>query len=347
MEYRKLGRTDMEASVYCLGTMLFNLAKTHGDSLKQLDMAVDHGINFIDVAEMYPVNPLTAETAGDSERVIGEWLQNSGKRNDVIIATKISGAGYINVRNGAPISRATITEAVESSLKRLKTDYIDIYQLHWPNRGSFHFRKYWEFDASDQIKAEIVDNTLEILQTLQECVDAGKIRHIGLSNDSAWGTMQFLNIAEAHGLPRVVTMQNEYSLINRLYDTDMAELSHNEDVGLITYSPLAAGLLTGKYSGDVTPAGSRRSQNDNLGGRMTTASRDACDAYVAVAQKHGIDPVHMALTFCVERPFMASVIIGASNLAQLEHLLKGVDLRLSTECNANILEVFRKYPQPM
>lgn len=347
MEYRRLGRTDMEASVFCLGTMLFNLKETHNDSLAQMDLALDHGINFFDVAEMYPVNPLSAETAGDSERVIGEWAQKSGKRNDVIIATKVSGEGYMNVRNGAPISRATITEAVESSLKRLNTDYIDIYQLHWPNRGSFHFRKYWEFDATGQNKSEIVDNTLEILQTLQECVDSGKIRHIGLSNDSAWGTMQFLNIAEEHGLPRVVTMQNEYNLINRLYDTDMAELSHNEDVGLITYSPLATGLLTGKYSGDVTPEGSRREHNSNLGGRMTADSRAASDAYVAIAKKHGLDPVHMALAFCVERPFMASVIIGARNLAQLEHILAGADVRLNPEINADILETFRKYPRPM
>ncbi|MCF6304255.1 MAG: aldo/keto reductase [Rhodobacteraceae bacterium] len=347
MEYRKLGRTDMEASVFCLGTMLFNLGETRADSAKQMDMAVDHGINFFDVAEMYPVNPLAAETTGDSERVIGEWLQKSGKRGDLIIATKVSGEGYMNVRNGAPISRATLTEAVEASLKRLKTDYIDIYQLHWPNRGSYHFRKYWEFDASGQNTQETLDSTLEILQTLQEFVDAGKIRHIGLSNDSAWGTMQFLNIAEANGLPRVVTMQNEYSLINRMYDTDMAELSHNEDVGLITYSPLATGLLSGKYSGDVTPKGSRRARNDSLGGRLTADALAASDAYVGIARKHGIDPVHMALAFCVERPFMASVIFGASNIEQLAHILKGVDLRLNAEINADILAAFRKYPRPM
>ncbi len=347
MEYRKLGRTDMEASVFCLGTMLFNLGETRADSAKQMDMAVDHGINFFDVAEMYPVNPLAAETTGDSERVIGEWLQKSGKRGDLIIATKVSGEGYMNVRGGAPISRATITEAVDASLKRLKTDYIDIYQLHWPNRGSFHFRKYWEFDASNQNTQETLDSTLEILQTLQEFVDAGKIRHIGLSNDSAWGTMQFLNIAEANGLPRAVTIQNEYSLINRMYDTDMAELSHNEDVGLITYSPLATGLLSGKYSGDITPEGSRRSRNDSLGGRMTADALAASDAYVGIARKHGIDPVHMALAFCVERPFMASVIFGASNIEQLAHILKGVDLRLNAEINADILAAFRKYPRPM
>ncbi len=347
MEYRKLGRTDMEASVFCLGGMLFNLKQTHSDSHKQLDMAVERGINFIDVAEMYPVNPLVAETTGDSERVVGEWVQKSGKRDKMIIATKVSGEGYMNVRGGAPISRATITEAVESSLKRLQTDYIDIYQLHWPNRGTFHFRKYWEFDATSQNTAEIVDNTLEILQTLQEFVDAGKIRHFGLSNDSAWGTMQFLNIAEANGLPRVVTMQNEYNLINRLYDTDMAELSHNEDIGLITYSPLATGLLTGKYSGDVTPKGSRRTRNPDLGGRLTAEAIAASDAYVAVAQKHGIDPVHMALAFCVERPFMAAAIIGASNIDQLSHILDGADLRLNDEINADILTVFRKYPRPM
>ena len=347
MEYRKLGRTEMEASVFCLGTMLFNLGQTRQDSLKQMDMAVDHGINFFDVAEMYPVNPLSAETTGDSERVIGEWLEKSGKRDDLIIATKVSGEGYMNVRGGAAISRATITEALESSLRRLKTDYIDIYQMHWPNRGSYHFRKYWEFDASGQNTQETLDSTLEILQTLQEFVDAGKIRHIGLSNDSAWGTMQFLNIAEANGLPRVVTMQNEYSLINRMYDTDMAELSHNEDVGLITYSPLATGLLTGKYSGDVTPDGSRRARNETLGGRMTAAALAASDAYVEIARKHGIDPVHMALAFCVERPFMASVIFGASDVTQLAHILKGVDLRLNAEINADILAVFRKYPRPM
>ncbi|MBL4806418.1 MAG: aldo/keto reductase [Rhodobacteraceae bacterium] len=346
MEMRQLGRTDMQASLYCLGSMLFNLSNTD-DSFRQMDMAVEHGINMIDVAEMYPVNPLSAKTSGDSERVIGQWLEKSGKRKDVLIATKVSGEGYMGVRDGAPISRASILEAVEGSLKRLKTDTIDLYQLHWPNRGSFHFRKYWEFDATSQNRQNTRDHILEVLETMQELVDAGKIRAIGLSNESAWGTAQFLEIATENGLPRVATMQNEYNLINRLYDLDMAELSHNEDVGLLTYSPLAAGMLSGKYSGDVTPDGSRREYSPNLSGRLTSESLLAVDAYAAVAQKHGLDLIHMTLAFCAERPFMTSVIIGASNIGQLEHILKGADLTLSDEVNADILATFKKFPRPM
>lgn len=347
MQYRKLGRTGLDISAFCLGTMTFSTQTSAADSHAQIDMALDAGVNFLDTAELYPVNPMSSELAGNSEKVIGNWFEQTGRRDDVIIATKVSGEGNSAVRGGEPITGASIVGAVEGSLKRLKTDYIDLYQLHWPNRGSYHFRKYWEFDPTGQSREETQAHILDVLESLQKLVDAGKVRHIGLSNESAWGTAQFLQIAESNGLPRVASVQNEYNLLCRVYDTDMAELSHNEDVGLLAFSPLAAGLLSGKYSGDVTPAGSRRSFNAELGGRLTPQSLTATDAYVAVAQNHGLDPVHMALAFCVDRPFMASAIIGATTTDQLAHILKGADLTLSDDVNADIIATFREFPRPM
>ena len=347
MQMRNIGRTGLKTHPFSLGTMTFGTQTSEADAHRQLDMAVEAGINLIDTAELYPVNPISAKTCGDSEAIIGNWLQKSGRRAKVLIATKVSGSGAKAVRNGAPISPATIKQAVEASLKRLKTDVIDLYQLHWPNRGSYHFRQNWKYDPAGQSTAEVLTHMHEVLQALQSLVDAGKIRHIGLSNESAWGTAQFLRIAEESGLARVATIQNEYSLLCRHYDLDLAELSHHEDVGLLAFSPLATGILTGKYSGDVTPKDSRRMVNPTLSGRLTPASLRATDAYTALAHKHGIDPVHMALAFCSSRPFMAAAIVGATSSEQLAHLLKGADLVLSDEVLAGIQDIYRDTPMPM
>lgn len=347
MQTRKIGRTGLETGIFSLGTMTFGTQTEEADSHRQLDMAVDHGINLIDTAEIYPVNPMTAENAGKTEVQIGNWLAKSGRRNEVLIASKVAGSGAKQVRDGAPISPKTIALGVEGSLKRLQTEVIDLYQLHWPNRGSYHFRQNWKFDPSAQDTDESLADILTVLEALQKMVDAGKIRHIGLSNESAWGTAQFLRIAEAHGLPRVATIQNEYSLMCRHFDLDLSELSHHEDVGLLAFSPLATGLLTGKYSGDTTPQGSRRSLSPELGGRMSPTSLAVADEYVALASEHGLDPVHMALAFCTSRPFMAASIVGATTSKQLAHLLKGADLTLSDEVLAGIQEIFRRSPMPM
>ncbi len=347
MQTRPIGRTGLTTHPFSLGTMTFGTQTPEADAHRQLDMAVDAGINLIDTAELYPVNPIAAETCGDSEAIIGNWLAASGKRGRVLIATKVAGSGAKAIRGGAPISPETITQAVEASLKRLQTDVIDLYQLHWPNRGSYHFRQNWTYDASGQDTTEALAHMEAVLETLGALVDAGKIRHIGLSNESAWGTAQFLRIAEAAGLPRVATIQNEYSLLCRHYDLDLAELSHHEDVGLLAFSPLATGLLTGKYSGDSIPQGSRRSLNPELGGRLNPQSLAVADEYVALAQAHGLDPVHMALAFCTTRPFMAASIVGATTSGQLEHIIKGADLVLSEAVLEGIQAIYRRTPMAM
>jgi len=347
MQTRPIGRTGLKTGIFSLGTMTFGTQTPEADAHRQLDMAVEAGINLIDTAELYPVNPIAAETCGDSEAIVGNWLEKSGKRNEVLIATKVAGSGAKAIRDGAPISPETITAAVEASLKRLKTDVIDLYQLHWPNRGSYHFRQNWTFDASGQNTANALKHIQDVLETLGKLVDAGKIRHIGLSNESAWGTAQFLRIAEESGLPRIATIQNEYSLLCRHFDLDLAELSHHEDVGLLAFSPLAAGLLTGKYSGDTIPQDSRRSHNAELGGRLNPQSLDVADEYAALAAAHGLDPVHMALAFCTSRPFMAAAIVGATTSDQLVHLLKGADLMLSDEVREGIQAIYRRTPMPM
>ncbi len=347
MKYNVLGTTDLKISELCLGSMTWGTQNTMAEGHAQIDMALDYGVNIIDTAEMYPVNPLTKETQGDTERVLGAWVAKSGKRNDVLLATKVSGEGYMNVRDGAPISPETIHIAVEASLKSLQTDYIDLYQLHWPNRGSYMFRQHWNFDPSKQNKQQVLDHIVSILETMQSLVDAGKIRHFGLSNESAWGTAQWLRTSEERGLPRVQSLQNEYNLLCRLFDTDLAELCHNEQVGLLAFSPLATGLLTGKYQGGKTiPDGSRMSLNAELGGRVTPRVWSAVAAYQAIANRHGLDPAQMALAWCQTRPFMASAIFGATNLAQLETALKSTEITLNDELLAEISTAHKAHPMP-
>ena len=319
MIYRELGRTGLKVSAICLGSMTWGTQNTTDEGHAQIDMALDRGVNFIDTAEMYPTNPLSKETQGDTERVIGEWVAKSGRRDEVIIATKVSGEGYKNVRDGAPISPETINQALENSLRSLQTDYVDLYQLHWPNRGSYMFRQNWTYDPTRQDRANTIAHMEEVLDCLNGHIKAGKIRHIGLSNESAWGTAQWLRLSEERGLPRMASIQNEYSLLCRLFDTDMAELAHNEDVGLLAFSPLACGMLSGKYkAGTNVPAGSRMSIGSDLGGRVTDRVWPAIDAYLEIARETGLDATQLALAWCYTRPFMASAIIGATSLEQLE-----------------------------
>ncbi|MBO9479064.1 aldo/keto reductase [Shimia sp. R11_0] len=346
MKMNPLGRTGLTVSEYCLGTMTFGTQTSEEGAHAQMDLALDHGINFIDAAEMYPVNPISAETQGRTEEYLGTWFAKTGRRKDWVLATKHSGVGMKHVRDGAPITAQSVPEAIEGSLKRLQTDHIDLYQLHWPNRGSYMFRQNWNYDPSAQNKEETLANMLEVLEALQKEVDRGTIGAFGLSNESAWGTSQWLRLSEDRGLPRVASVQNEYSLLCRLYDTDMAEMSLNEDVGLLAFSPLATGLLTGKYQNGQTPEGSRKAINGDLGGRVSVRVFDAVQAYLDIAAKHGIDPVHMAMAFTVQRPFMCSSIFGATTLEQLEHILKGADLRLSDEILKEINAANRAHPMP-
>ena len=346
MQRIKLGRTDIEVSWVCLGTMTWGSQNTEAEGHAQIDMALDRGVDFLDTAEMYPVNPVKAETVGRTEEIVGNWLAKSGRRDDVVIATKISGKNGGLVREGRGIHPDTLREAIDGSLRRLRTDYIDVYQFHWPNRGSYHFRQNWTYDPSKQDKNGELDNMQAVAEVLKELAAEGKIRAFGLSNDTAWGTMQWLRLAEETGCPRVATMQNEYSLLCRLYDTDMAELSVHEDITLLAFSPLATGLLSGKYQGGAVPDGSRLSLSPNLGGRVSDRVFPAVDAYLEVARKHGLDPVHMALAFLRTRPFAVSPIIGATSLEQLGRWLDGADLVLDDAVIADIEAAHKSYPMP-
>jgi aryl-alcohol dehydrogenase-like predicted oxidoreductase len=346
MRRTTLGRTGIEVSEFCLGTMTWGSQNTEGEGHAQIDMALDHGVDFLDTAEMYPTNPVRAETVGRTEEIIGSWIARTGRRDDLVLATKIAGPGNMQVRNGAPITPEAVRACVDASLRRLRTDRIDLYQLHWPNRGSYHFRQNWSFDPSGQERGRVLDEMRAVAETLTALVAAGKIRAFGLSNESAWGTMTWLRIAAETGAPRVATVQNEYSLLCRLYDTDMAELSHHEEVTLLAFSPLAAGILTGKYAGGTVPEGSRLSRTPGLSGRITDRVVPAVAAYHTVAHRHGLDPVQMALAFTRARPFPVIPILGATSTDQLALALGAAEVRLSDEVLAEIAAVHRTHPMP-
>ena len=267
-------------------------------------------------------------------------------RDEVVIATKVSGNNPGWVREGRGYDGAVIREAVETSLKRLQTDVIDLYQMHWPIRGSYMFRQNWTYDPSGQNRQQTMDHMMDVLEALGDMVKAGKIRSIGMSNESAWGMTKWIDQAEAAGLPRMASVQNEYSLLCRLYDTDMAEMAVNEDVTLLSFSPLACGVLTGKYQNGAVPGGSRLSLNGDLGGRVTDRLWPTAQAYLDLAAKHGLDPVHMAMAWQRTRPFAVSAIFGATTSAQLTQILDGKDVVLSDEVIAEIDAVHKQHPMP-
>jgi len=346
MQYKNLGQTDIEVSEICLGSMTWGTQNSETEAHAQIDYALDHGVNFIDTAEMYPVNPISAETQGSTESIIGTWIKSSGKRDQIVLATKVTGEGLDWVQDGIDISAEKIRISIDGSLKRLQTDYIDLYQLHWPNRGSYAFRKNWLFDPTQQDREKTRVHIHETLECLGNLVDEGKIRSIGLSNESCWGTSQFLQIAEAEGFPRVVSIQNEYSLMYRAHDLDLAELSHNEQVGLLPYSPLACGMLTGKYANGARPSGSRITLNADLFGRVNDTAWSAVDAYIEIARKHGLEPAQLAIAFCNQRPFVTSSIVGATSVAQLEVSIGAAGLKLDEEVLEDIHQVYRRFPVP-
>ena len=347
MKFNKLGQSDLEVSSYCLGSMTWGEATSEDDGHWQLDFSIENGINFVDTAEMYPTNPLRKETAGNTEKIIGNWINKRKKRDDIIIATKVVGIGNKTVRNGQAINKSTMEEALTNSLKKLKTDYIDLYQLHWPNRGSYHFRQNWNYNPIHQDTEKIKQDIFDILDFLSKKVTEGKIRTIGLSNETAWGTMQFLKIANENNFERVVSIQNEYSLLCRFYDTDLAEVSHNENVSLLAYSPLAAGLLTGKYQDGKVPDNSRLQASPGLMGRFNQRSLLAVQNYLSISKKYEINPVHLALAYCDQKPFMGSIIFGATTKEQLKTIINGLDTKLSTEVLNELDKVHREFPFPI
>jgi aryl-alcohol dehydrogenase-like predicted oxidoreductase len=346
MKRTTLGRTGIDVSAICLGTMTWGSQNTEGEGHAQIDRALERGVDFWDTAEMYPVAPVLPETVGHTETIIGNWFKRSGRRGDVVLATKVAGKNGKFVRPGQPVTPETLTEALEGSLRRLGTDYIDLYQLHWPNRGSYHFRQMWRFDPRAQDAAWEIENIHALAECLRGHVEAGKIRAWGLSNDSAWGTMHWLAAAEATGGPRVASIQNEYSLLCRIYDTDLAELGLHEDVTCLAFSPLACGMLSGKYQNGAMPEGSRRTRTDDLSGRVTDRAFAAIDTYLGIAAKHGLDPVAMAIAWTMQRPFPIVPIIGATSVAQLDQVLGATDLTLSDEIMAEIDAANQAQPNP-
>lgn len=347
MKHKKLGRTDISVSEICLGTMTWGTQNTEAEAHAQMDYAFEQGVNFFDTAELYPTTPVGPETQGLTEDYIGTWFQKTGKRKDIVLATKVAGPGRAYIRGGEGADAKNIRLAIEASLKRLKTDYVDLYQIHWPSRGHFHFRQNWHYDPYKQDRAKALANINDILETTGELVKEGKVRAIGLSNETTWGTQKYLTLSEQRGLPRVATIQNEYNLLYRHYDLDMAEMSHHEDVGLLAYSPLAGGILSGKYVGGAKPEGSRGSINGDIGGRLQPLQEAPTKAYIEIAAKHGIDPSAMAIAFCLTRRFMTSVIIGATTMKQLETDIGAAGVKLSGEVLGEIENVHRQYPMPI
>ncbi len=345
MKYRKLGRTGLDVSLIGLGTMTWGNQNTQSEGHEQMDYALDQGINFFDTAEMYAVPP-SAETYGKTEEIIGTWFAANGARDKVILASKIAGPALPWIREGkARIDRKNILEAVEDSLKRLQTDYIDLYQLHWPNRGSYHFQQHWGFDPKFNPKEE-EDNFIEVLETFESLIKDGKIRHVGLSNETAWGCAKWLRLAEDKGLPRMASIQNEYSLLCRLFEPDLAEMSLAEDCGLLAWSPLSRGILSGKYIDGARPKRTRIEIETRPEHRLTEQCNAAVKAYLAVAEKHGLDVCQMALAFVSAKPFVTSNLIGATTMEQLKTNIASIDVELSDEVLTDIKTVRRDYPVP-
>jgi aryl-alcohol dehydrogenase-like predicted oxidoreductase len=344
MDYRPLGRTDLKVSAICLGTMTWGLQNTQDEAFEQMNYALEQGVNFWDTAELYAVPP-SGETYGKTEIMIGNWFKETGRRKDVILASKVAGPGRPWIREGkARLDRANIIEAIEGSLQRLQTDYIDLYQLHWPNRPHYNFGNVHP-NLQGVSAAEQEENFLEVLDTLDLLVKEGKILHAGLSNETAWGTMKYLQLAEKHNLPRMVSIQNEYSVLCRIFEDDLSEVALMEDVGLLAYTPLVAGAISGKYLDGKNPKGARRDFLDGPSHRDTDAANAAIRDYIALAEKHGLDVNQMALAFAYSRPFMTSVIIGATSMAQLKTNIAAADLKLSSEVLEAIDALDEKYPR--
>ena len=345
MKYRKLGKTGLDVSLIGLGTMTWGRQNTQAEGFEQMDYALTQGINFFDTAEMYAVPP-NADTYGTTETIIGHWLASRKNRDQVIIASKIAGPGLSWIREGKSIiDRKNIIAAVDSSLKRLQTDYIDLYQLHWPNRGSYHFGQLWDY-APDFDKDAIESNFIEVLETCAELIQAGKIRHIGLSNETAWGTSKWLELADKHNLPRMASIQNEYSLLCRHFEPDLSEISLNENCGLLAWSPLSRGMISGKYLNGAMPEGSRLSLDARREHRAAAQTDAAIAAYITLANEHQIDVCQMALAFVNQQPFVSSNLIGATTMQQLKSNIASIDIGLSPELIKGIKSIRRQYPAP-
>ena len=343
MRYTTLSKTDVKVSKICLGTMTWGNQNTQEEGFAQMDMALDKGVNFFDVAELYPV-PATADTYAETERIIGNWFEKTGNRDKVVLATKIAGPGdYTAHIRTTGFSKSALNEAVDASLKRLKTDYIDLYQLHWPERqtNTFGVRDY-NHNPNDPW----ADNFNEILHNLDEIIKSGKIRHVGISNEKAWGTMRYLEESKTNALPRMITIQNAYSLLNRVFEGDMAEISLREDIGLLAYSPMAFGVLSGKYIKGTAADNARLKLFPRFARYSGDKATEATKRYMQIAEDNNMTLAQMSLAFVTDRPFMTSNIIGATSLEQLEENIDSINIQLSDDILKAIETVHAEIPNP-
>ena len=349
MQYELLGSSDLRVSRVCLGTMTFGIQNTQQDANEQLDWALDQGINFIDTAEMYPIPP-NEQTYADTERFIGNWLAaNPQKRQDIVLMTKIAGSGIRYIREGSEISAATIEQAIDASLQRLQTDYIDVYQLHWPNRTSPHFAKHWPWRTNPRNTdvAKERAGMRDIVQGIGNAIDSGKIRHWGLSDDTPWGIHTYLTLCEELGVPKPVSIQNEFSLLHAKDWPNLIETCAFEDVAYLPWSPLATGMLSGKYLNDERPKGSRWTFVQRQGlFRNTETAHEATARYVEVAQRARITPSQLALAWVNQVPGVTSTIIGGTTLEQLKENVQAFDMTLSDDTLRQIQQVMKRYPMP-
>lgn len=342
MQYTKLPHSTLEISKICLGTMTFGEQNSQQEAFEQLDYALAHGVNFIDTAEMYPVPP-QAKTQGLTEQFIGDWLSKSGKREKVVIATKIAGPRSVPyIRENMSLNRRHIHTAIDDSLTRLQTDYVDLYQLHWPQRQTNCFGQLNYPYPNEQEEVTLI----ETLEALTDLVKAGKVRYIGVSNETPWGVMTLLRLAEKHDLPRIVSIQNPYNLLNRSFEVGLSEISHYEGVQLLAYSPMAFGTLSGKYLDGARPQGARCARFERFQRYFTPQGIEATKAYVSLAKEYGLDPAQMALAFVNQRPFVASNIIGATTLEQLKANIESVQLKLEDEVLSKIQQIGTTYSNP-
>ena len=342
MNYKKLGNTDINVSTICLGTMTWGEQNTQSEAFEQMNYSLENGVNFWDTAELYAVPP-KAETYGHTETIIGNWFEETKKRKDIILASKVGGPSRKYMRNGEnSFTGKNLEDALHGSLKRLKTDYIDLYQLHWPERNVNNFGKLgYEHKENDWNKFE------DVLENLKKFIEQGKIRYVGLSNETPWGVMNYLQLAKDKGLPRMMAIQNPYSLLNRSYEVGLAEVSIRENIGCLAYSPLASGYLSGKYRNKQFPKGSRMERDFDFWTRYRKPNMEnAVEDYYKISQKYDLDMSQMSIKFCEVQDFMTSVIIGATTMEQLKTNVESVKVNLDSEVIKEINDVQKKYPNP-